>query len=247
MENLAQNLIFGTHVVACKTPQGIVIPEFYRKGLINKKYIIESYCSFAPIYDLTLKRTYQVIFPQIVFELLGFPEELNVTEKTNIEQLVFDKSIEIKDVFSALDDTRRKWFINELYQLLCLEHGLYPAKNYGENNSSRHPYILFMRCSFTKPLDFEYDSIDEYLRNYYNNKKDSGIEEKPKFKYILFKFKKLPKTKRCLFRAMYCKNLIGQNILGVYYHKKDLARNVALRKLDAMMKRRVERYGLFTD
>lgn len=247
MENLAQSLIYGTHVLACKTANGVVIPGFYRKGLINKKYIIDAYRDFAPIYDLTLQRTYQVIFPQVEKELLGLPEELNEFKQLNIDKLVFDNSIGVEEVFSALDDTRRKWFVNECYQLLCLEHGLYPAKNYEEKNSARHKYILFMRCDFTKPLDFEYASIDEYVRSYYINKKESAIEGRPKFEYILFKANKLPKTKVALFRAMYCDNLIGHSVLSLYYHKKDMARNAALRKLDAMMRRRVRKYGFFSD
>lgn len=247
MENLVQKLLFGTHVIACKTQRGIVIPEFYREGLIHKNHIIEAYRDFAPIYDLTLNRTYQIIFPEVECDLIGLPIELGHMERFDINKLVFDNSFGIQDVFSVLDGARRIWFINELYQLLCLERGLYPAKNYGESNEMRHPYILFEKCEFTKKIDFEYDSIDEYVSEYYRNREKVYTGGKTPLSYILHKSDKLPKTKSCLFRAMYCKSYIGHNLMSEYYHKKDKARNEALRKLDAMMKRRVKRYGLITD
>lgn len=247
MENIAENLVYGTHVIACKTRNGIVVPEFYRQGLLYKERIIDTYYNFAPIYDLTLKRTYQVTFPRVVRELFGLPEELETDGEVRIDELVFDKTLGVREVFTALAAERRAWFINEFYQLLCLEHGLYPAKNYGQSNDECHPYILFILTDFTKELGFPYGSIDEYMREYYDKKKGAEFGTKSKFDYILFKAEKLPKTVPKLFRSMYCGEKRGQRVLSAYYDKKASVRKKLLRKLDAMMKRRAAKYGLFAD
>lgn len=250
------SIIYGTHVLAVQNDDEILIPTFYKTALYNKEFIIANYIKFAPIYDLTLKRTYQVFFSGIKRELLGLPTEIDVGDNFVVESLRFDESFSVIDILTILPQERKDWFINELYQNLFLEKGLYPTKNYCDSLDDMHPYKLFIPTKFTKSLEFTYSSIDDLVQKYYTAEGErfekrvkEGIDKRVYsdknygLEYAVFKAKKMPRTRRSLYMCMYCGHKIGQAPLSAYYCKIASNSRKLTRRINKIFERRMTKYG----